>query len=58
MTSTLFVIQLPKNEFFHIQKNVPQEGLEPGTPTTNPESTHALDRSAMALFGSNTNIGE
>ena len=35
-------------EFFLIQKKIPQAGFEPGTPTTNPEHTQALDRLAMA----------
>ena len=40
MTSIQFTFQLPKF-FFLIQK-------KPWTPTTNPEHTHALDRSAIA----------
>ena len=32
----------------HTEKKHPQAGFEPGTPTTNPEHAHALNRSAMA----------
>ena len=34
--------------FSYSEEKHPQAGFEPGTPTTNPEHTHALDHSAMA----------
>ena len=41
---------LEKQFLFYFRKKRPQTGFEPSTPTMNPELTHALDRSAMALL--------
>ena len=41
--------QTPEKWFFsYSEKKHHQAGFEPGTPTMNPEHTHALDHSAMA----------